>query len=98
MATTIDVDVLELWTSTVTRTPIMRPHTGLLSRKWSLSTSPAASPPSKRKAELRKSKEQMKKYMKTISKMILTMRKKTNLTRCWVLRAVKAEKDEDIYL
>ena len=59
IATTIDVDVEELCTSTVTNTPIMSPATGLLRISFSEKALPAALPPNRRKAELRKLKEQM---------------------------------------
>ena len=60
IATTIDVDVEELCTSTVTSTPIIRPATGLLSISFSAKALPAALPPRRRNAELRKLNEQMK--------------------------------------
>ena len=87
MATMIDVEVLELCTRTVTKTPIIKPHTGLLSRKWLLSTSPAARPPNNLNAELRKSNEQMKKYMEQMSRIILTMVPMMNRTRLELDRA-----------
>jgi len=61
MVTTMDVDVLELCTSTVARTPIIRPATGLLSNSLFEKAAPAARPPTRRNAELRKSSEQTKK-------------------------------------
>lgn len=88
MLTTIEEDVLELWTRTVTSTPMTKPATGLDSTTLSLKMSPAILPvahremqrgcreltspphpglppghslPSSWKAELRMSREQMKK-------------------------------------
>lgn len=57
MVTTMEVDVEELWTSTVASTPIMSPTTGFLSRSLSLKTLPACLPPSSLKEVLRRSKE-----------------------------------------
>ena len=61
IATTIDVDVEELCTRTVTSTPIMSPAIGLLSILFSENALPAARPPSRRNAELKKLSEQMNK-------------------------------------
>lgn len=44
MLTTMDEEVLELWTNTVTRTPITRPATGLDNTTLSWKISPAAFP------------------------------------------------------
>lgn len=44
MLTMMDEEVLELWTITVTRTPITSPATGLESTESSLKMSPAALP------------------------------------------------------
>ena len=57
--TTIEVVVDELWTRTVARIPIIKPATGLLKILFEAKASPAAFPPSNRKALLRKSSEQM---------------------------------------
>jgi hypothetical protein len=76
IVTMIEVDVEELWTSTVARMPIISPAIGFCRSSLSLSAlplsksefsvssqvnKPAAFPPSSLKAELRKSSEQMKK-------------------------------------
>lgn len=58
----MEVVVDELWTRTVARMPIIRPATGLLRILFEEKASPAAFPPSNRKALLRKSNEQMKRY------------------------------------
>lgn len=44
MLTIMDEEVLELWTITVTKTPITSPATGLESTESSLKMSPAALP------------------------------------------------------
>ena len=43
METTMEVEVDELWTSTVTSTPTMRPHTGLV-MSGLVNSDPAARP------------------------------------------------------
>lgn len=60
MLTTMEEDVLELCTRTVTSTPRTSPATGLDSTTLSLKASPATLLPSSWKAELRMSREQMK--------------------------------------
>lgn len=60
MVTTIEVDVDELWTSTVASTPIMSPTTGFLSSSLSLNTLPACLPPRSLNEVLRRSREQTK--------------------------------------
>ena len=80
MPTTIDVVVEELCTNTVARIPIIRSATGLLRILLDAKASPAVFPPSNRKALLRKSKEQMKKYRNPRSRMILPVNKATRLT------------------
>ena len=77
IATTMEVVVDELWTSTVARMPIIRPATGLLRISFEAKASPAAFPPNKRKALLRKSNEQMNKYRRPRSKTILVNAKAT---------------------
>lgn len=62
MATTIDVEVLELCTKTVTNTPIINPAIGLDRMAWLFNTFPAVTPPTSRNAELRKLRAQTKKY------------------------------------
>lgn len=47
MLTIMDEEVLELWTITVTRTPITKPATGFESTESSLNMSPAALPTKK---------------------------------------------------
>ena len=71
MLTTMDVVVEELCTNTVAKIPIMSPATGFLRILLDLKASPAAFPPNNRKALLRKSKEQMKKYRSTNNRTIL---------------------------
>ena len=51
--------------------PIIRPATGLLRISFEAKASPAAFPPNRRKALLRKSNEQMNKYRRPRSKTIL---------------------------
>ena len=80
MLTTIDVVVDELCTNTVAKIPIMRPATGLLRILFDAKASPAAFPPNNRKALLRKSKEQMKKYRSTNSRTILANTVATRFT------------------
>src|ERR1700733_13568196 len=70
IVTTMDVEVDDDCTSTVTRTPITSPTTGFLSRSLSDMIRPAARPPTKRNAELKKSSEQMKRYKRTRSAVI----------------------------
>lgn len=77
--TTIEVVVEELWTRTVARMPIIRPATGLLRILFEANASPAAFPPSNRKALLRKSNEQMNRYRRpskrtTLKKAVRTRR------------------------
>lgn len=55
----MDVVVEELWTRTVAKMPIIKPATGLDKILFEANASPAAFPPSNRKALLRKSSEQM---------------------------------------
>ena len=69
--TTMEVVVDELWTRTVARMPIIRPATGLLRISFEAKASPAAFPPNRRKALLRKSNEQMNKYRRPRSRTIL---------------------------
>ena len=57
--------------------PIIRPATGLLRISFEAKASPAAFPPNKRKALLRKSNEQMNKYRRPRSKTILVNAKAT---------------------
>ena len=77
IATTMEVVVDELWTRTVARMPIIRPATGLLRISVEAKASPAAFPPNKRKALLRKSNEQMNKYRRPRSRTILVNAKAT---------------------
>ena len=67
----MEVVVDELWTRTVARMPIIRPATGLLRISFEAKASPAAFPPNRRKALLRKSNEQMNKYRRPRSRTIL---------------------------
>ena len=69
--TTMEVVVDELWTRTVAKMPIIRPATGLLRISFEAKASPAAFPPNRRKALLRKSNEQMNKYRRPRSRTIL---------------------------
>ena len=80
MLTTIDVVVGELCTDTVARIPTIRSATGLLRILLDAKASPAAFSPSNRKALLRKSKEQMKKYRIPRNRMTLPENKATRLT------------------
>ena len=57
--------------------PIIRPATGLLRISLEAKASPAAFPPNRRKALLRKSNEQMKKYRRPRSRTILVKAKAT---------------------
>ena len=57
--------------------PIIRPATGLLRISFEAKASPAAFPPNKRKALLRKSNEQINKYRRPRSKTILVNAKAT---------------------
>ena len=57
--------------------PIIRPATGLLRISFEAKASPAAFPPNKRKALLRKSNEQMNKYRRPRSRTILVKAKAT---------------------
>lgn len=66
IVTTIDVDVDDDWTRTVTRTPIMSPTTGFCRSCESETNLPAALPPSKRKDELRNVSEQMNRYSRPV--------------------------------
>ena len=75
--TTMEVVVDELWTRTVAKMPIIRPATGLLRISFEAKASPAAFPPNKRKALLRKSNEQMNKYRRPRSRTILVNAKAT---------------------
>ena len=75
--TTMEVVVDELWTRTVAKMPIIRPATGLLRISLEAKASPAAFPPNSRKALLRKSNEQMKKYRRPRSRTILVKAKAT---------------------
>ena len=75
--TTMEVVVDELWTRTVAKMPIIRPATGLLRISFEAKASPAAFPPNRRKALLRKSNEQMKKYRRPRSRTILVKAKAT---------------------
>ena len=77
IATTMEVVVDEFWTRTVARMLIIRPATGLLRISFEAKASPAAFPPNKRKALLRKSNEQMNKYRRPRSKTILVNAKAT---------------------
>ena len=75
--TTMEVVVDELWTRTVAKMPIIRPATGLLRISLEAKASPAAFPPNRRKALLRKSNEQMNKYRRPRSRTILVKAKAT---------------------
>ena len=75
--TTMEVVVDELWTRTVAKMPIIRPATGLLRMSFEAKASPAAFPPNRRKALLRKSNEQMNKYRKPRSRTIFVNDKAT---------------------
>ena len=75
--TTMEVVVDELWTRTVAKMPIIRPATGLLRISFEAKASPAAFPPNRRKALLRKSNEQMNKYRKPRSRTIFVNAKAT---------------------
>ena len=75
--TTMEVVVDELWTRTVAKMPIIRPATGLLRMSFEAKASPAAFPPNRRKALLRKSNEQMNKYRKPRSRTIFANDKAT---------------------
>ena len=75
--TTMEVVVDELWTRTVAKMPIIRPATGLLRISFEAKASPAAFPPNRRKALLRKSNEQMNKYRRPRSRTILVNAKAT---------------------
>ena len=75
--TTMEVVVDELWTRTVAKMPIIRPATGLLRMSFEAKASPAAFPPNRRKALLRKSNEQMNKYRRPRSRTILVKAKAT---------------------
>ena len=44
MVTVMEVEVDELWSKTVTRTPIMSPHIGLSNRDWLVRAAPATRP------------------------------------------------------
>lgn len=61
IVTAIEVDVDELWTRTVTKTPIISPTIGFFSRSLFDITLPAALPPIRRNDDERKSNEQIKK-------------------------------------
>ena len=80
IATTIEVDVDELCTNTVTRTPIISPAIGLLNISFSENALPAALPPRRRNAELRKLSEQMNMYINPVSNDILTNMMVTRFT------------------
>ena len=73
----MEVVVDELWTRTVAKMPIIRPATGLLRISFEAKASPAAFPPNRRKALLRKSNEQMNKYRRPRSRTILVKAKAT---------------------
>ena len=75
--TTMEVVADELWTRTVANMPIIRPATGLLRISLEAKASPAAFPPNRRKALLRKSNEQMNKYRKPRSRTIFVNDKAT---------------------
>ena len=91
MLTTIDVVVDELCTNTVAKIPIIRSAIGLLRISLDAKASPAVFPPSNRKALLRKSKEQMKKYRNPRRRMILPQNKVTLLTFPKPSSSVKAQ-------
>ena len=73
----MEVVVDELWTRTVAKMPIIRPATGLLRMSFEAKASPAAFPPNRRKALLRKSNEQMNKYRRPRSRTIFVNAKAT---------------------
>ena len=56
METTMDVDVLELWTNTVARMPIIKPQMGLFNRVLSANTSPASLPDELKKTDMKESR------------------------------------------
>ena len=80
MATTMEVDVEELWTRTVASKPMTTPATGFERTEVSVKTSPACLPPKSRKAELRKLNEQMKRYNNPKRSAIFTMAPSTRRT------------------
>ena len=52
----MDVDVLELWTNTVARMPIIKPQMGLFNRVLSANTSPASLPDELKKTDMKESR------------------------------------------
>lgn len=101
MATTIDVDVDELCTRTVAKRPMTTPATGFLITSLSWNTLPASLPPNKRNAELRKLKEQMKRYKNPSKKAIFKISNATrsilsfvviSTAKKYVIRLVSANK------
>ena len=97
MLTTMDVVVDELCSNTVTKIPIIRSAIGLLRILLDAKASPAVFPPSNRRALLRKSKEQMKKYRNPRRRMILPENKATRLTFPKPSSSVKAQKSRCYY-
>ena len=73
IATTMEVVVEELWKTTVTSIPITSAAKGFTNRLFDENTSPAAFPPNRRKAELRKVSEHIKRYMKPVRLTIFTV-------------------------
>lgn len=61
IAMIIDVDVLELCTNTVTRTPIIKPHIGLANNDFCENNPPADFPPRSRKDDVKTFKAQTNK-------------------------------------
>lgn len=93
IVTTIEVDVDELWTSTVTRTPIIKPTTGFCNNSLSWKKRPTAREPNKRNAVDNKSKEHMKKYNKLMRKNIFAKIIKIRCDFSALLHSVKTNKN-----
>ena len=89
MATTMEVDVDELCTKTVARRPMTTPATGFASADSSVNTLPAVLPPRSRNAELRKLKEQIKRYKKPRRKATFTTPMTTRRTFPFAVSSVK---------
>lgn len=73
MVTTIEVEVDELCTSTVTNTPIIRPTIGFCSSSLWVITRFAVLPPSNRKLVLNSSSEQTNVYINSVNVIVLLM-------------------------
>ena len=93
MATTMEVDVDELWTRTVANKPITTPATGFERTDFSVKTSPACFPPRRRNAELRKLNEQTNKYNRPKRNAIFIKAPKTRRTFPVVVSSIYVRKN-----